>query len=248
MGVKEKDNKGIVDKVICQERRNGLKFLKDRKTLIAYVMLVVLPIITIMFANTILNDSGPVVEDKILTLANISVTEKAPIAEPFAVTTMVEEVVEKNKEKLEDLKGDLDMTEEEVLSTLNTPDETEPEESANKITAEYGTYDYYCEIIKQKAIENGVNYKIAIAISRYETGNWKSSLFKNGYNFGGMYNSSAGRFSHYSSLEEGLNAYINLLVKYTNNYGEDLNAWGKRYCPPGDSWASAVRAIMREIP
>ena len=96
MGVKEKDNKGIVDKVICQERRNGLKFLKDRKTLIAYVMLVVLPIITIMFVNTIFNSSGPVVEDKILTRANISIVEKETISEPFAVTTMVEEVVEKN--------------------------------------------------------------------------------------------------------------------------------------------------------
>lgn len=249
MGVKEKDNKGIVDKAICQERRNGLKFLKDRKTLIAYVMLVVLPIITIMFVNTIFgNSSGPIVEDRILTLANVSITEKAPIAEPFALTTMVDELVENNKEKLEDLKGDLDMTEEEVLSSLNTPNETKPEESANEIKAEYGTFDYYCEIIKQKAIENGVNYKIAIAISRYETGNWKSSLFRNGYNFGGMYNSNAGRFSHYSSLEEGLDAYINLLVRYTNNYGEDLNAWGKRYCPPGDSWANAVRQIMREIP
>ena len=223
-------------------------FFQNKKHVIAYVMLVVLPIITIMFVNTIFNSSGPVVEDKILTRANISIVEKETISEPFAVTTMVDEMVDKNMEKLEDLKGDLDMTEKEVLSSLNTPNETKPEKSANKIEAEYGTYDYYCEIIKQKAIEKGVNYRIAIAISRYETGNWKSGLFKSGYNFGGMYNSNAGRFSHFSSLEEGLDAYINLLARYTNNHGEDLNAWGKRYCPPGDSWANAVRAIMREIP
>ena len=125
------------------------------------------------------------------------------------------------------------------------------EQQCIEVKAEDGLYLTEDNIVTHNSalsMQNGVNYKIAIAISRYETGNWKSSLFKNGYNFGGMYNSSAGRFSHYSSLEEGLNAYINLLVKYTNNYGEDLNAWGKRYCPPGDSWASAVRAIMREIP
>ena len=225
-----------------------MKFLKDRKQLIANVILVILPIITILFVATQSDVKKPEIKDEILSLATVEITEEATFGDPIVLANMVEDVVEKQKETLEDLKGDLEMTEEEVLSALSTPDEEEQEKSENEIKAEYGTYDYYCELIKREAIKAGVNYKIAIAISRYETGNWKSGLFKSGYNFGGMYNSSAGRFSQYSTIEEGLSAYINLLVRYTNNYGEDLNAWGKRYCPPGDSWASAVRAIMREIP
>ena len=93
--------------------------------------------------------------------------------------------------------------------------------------------------IYNKSIENELTHEQAIliiAISRHETGNWTSNLYKNNNNFGGLYNGNEGKFYSYNSKEEGLQAFVNLL-KY-NYFGKGLDTIekiGAKYCPIGAS-------------
>ena len=93
--------------------------------------------------------------------------------------------------------------------------------------------------IYNKSIENELTHEQAIllvAISRHETGNWTSSLYKNNNNFGGLYNGNEGKFFYYNSKEEGLQAFVNLLKN--NYFGKGLDTIekiGAKYCPIGAS-------------
>lgn len=102
------------------------------------------------------------------------------------------------------------------------------------VKCEWGIYE--CAIY-DKAIEYGLNEeqsKIAVAITKHETGNYTSSLFKNGNNVGGLYNSSAKKFFKYSNIEDGINAYINNLKKGYFDKGLDtIEKIQKKYCPIG---------------
>lgn len=75
---------------------------------------------------------------------------------------------------------------------------------------------------------------LVIAISKHETGNWTSSLYKNNNNFGGIYNSKEKKFYSYESNEKGLQAFVNLLKN--NYFGKGLDTIeeiGSKYCPVG---------------
>ena len=93
--------------------------------------------------------------------------------------------------------------------------------------------------IYNKSIESELTHEQAIliiAISRHETGNWTSNLYKNNNNFGGLYNGNEGKFYSYNSKEEGLQAFVNLLKN--NYFGKGLDTIekiGAKYCPIGAS-------------
>lgn len=93
--------------------------------------------------------------------------------------------------------------------------------------------------IYNKSIESELTHEQAIlliAISRHETGNWTSSLYKNNNNFGGLYNGKEGKFFYYNSKEEGLQAFVSLLKN--NYFGKGLDTIekiGSKYCPIGAS-------------
>lgn len=93
--------------------------------------------------------------------------------------------------------------------------------------------------IYNKSIESELTHEQAIllvAISKHETGNWTSDLYKNNNNFGGIYNSREGKFYSYKSKEEGLQAFVNLLKN--NYFGKGLKSIeeiGNKYCPVGAS-------------
>lgn len=75
---------------------------------------------------------------------------------------------------------------------------------------------------------------LVVAISKHETGNWTSSLYKNNNNFGGIYNSKDKKFYAYESNEKGLQAFVNLLKN--NYFGKGLDTIeeiGAKYCPVG---------------
>lgn len=75
---------------------------------------------------------------------------------------------------------------------------------------------------------------IVVSISAHETGYWKSALYKNKNNFGGITCSNG--FASYESFEEGLNALVNLLQKYYFGQGLDtIEKIGAKYCPVGAS-------------
>lgn len=91
--------------------------------------------------------------------------------------------------------------------------------------------------IYNKSIESELTHEQAIlvvAISKHETGNWTSDLYKNNNNFGGIYNSREEKFYSYESNEKGLQAFVNLLKN--NYFGKGLNTIeeiGAKYCPVG---------------
>ena len=91
--------------------------------------------------------------------------------------------------------------------------------------------------IYNKSIESELTHEQAIllvAISKHETGNWTSDLYKNNNNFGGIYNSREEKFYSYKSKEEGLQAFVNLLKN--NYFGKGLKSIeeiGNKYCPVG---------------
>ena len=77
---------------------------------------------------------------------------------------------------------------------------------------------------------------LLVAISKHETGNWTSDLYKNNNNFGGIYNGREEKFYSYKSKEEGLQAFVNLLKN--NYFGKGLKSIeeiGNKYCPVGAS-------------
>ena len=89
--------------------------------------------------------------------------------------------------------------------------------------------------IYEKAIANGLTHEqsvLVVSISAHETGYWKSEVFKNKNNFGGVMGKNGLR--EYSSLEEGLDHFVNLLTKYYFNEGlTTIEQIGAKYCPVG---------------
>lgn len=78
---------------------------------------------------------------------------------------------------------------------------------------EWGIYE--CAVY-DTALEYGLNdeqAKIAVAITKHETGTYTSDIFKNKNNIGGLYNSSEKCFYTYGSVEDGIDAYIRNLKK-----------------------------------
>lgn len=119
-------------------------------------------------------------------------------------------------------------------------------------------YDNISCLIIDKAKEVGMNDEqalISVAISKWETGNYTSSLFINNNNVGGMY--CNGKFIVYNTLEEGVSAFV---YNLKNNYFDiGLNTIEKiknKYCPDGaendpnnlnPGWTKGVYAKLNEL-
>lgn len=90
-----------------------------------------------------------------------------------------------------------------------------------------------CKIYNE-AISQGLTdsqSKIALAISKWETGNWTSSLYQSN-NFGGLYVN--GHFKSYSTQDEGIRDYIRVLrVGYFSKGKDTLEKIQVNYCPVG---------------
>lgn len=96
---------------------------------------------------------------------------------------------------------------------------------------------------------------IATAISVHETGWFKSTLYKNKNNFGGI--TAKKGFASYSTNEEGLDAFLTLLKKYY--FGKGLNTIekiGAKYCPVGakndpkglnKNWVRVVTSLYNQF-
>lgn len=96
----------------------------------------------------------------------------------------------------------------------------------------YGSYE--CAIYNE-AIKQGMNEeqsKIAIAISKHETSNYTSTLFKNSNNIGGLYDSNNNKFFKYDSLDSGIKSFIRNLKKgYFDKGFNKIDEIQKKYAP-----------------
>jgi len=89
-----------------------------------------------------------------------------------------------------------------------------------------------------------VDYKLAYAIAKLETGNFSSDLFLEYNNIGGM---RCGTWLRYSTLNEGVTAYVSML--YNNWISKGLNTpqlINPNYCE-GSEWQKQVEEIMEEV-
>lgn len=128
--------------------------------------------------------------------------------------------------------------------------QTKPIEEG-KCTLEHETA---CKI-KNKAEEYNIDWKIAVSISAWETGYWKSNLYHTKNNVGGLY--CNGSFLKYNTLDEGIEAYVSNLKKLYFDMG--LNTLEKiqpKYCPIGaendpnglnKNWLGGVNKIYESL-
>lgn len=103
------------------------------------------------------------------------------------------------------------------------------------------------ELIATRCLKYGVDPYVAVGIMLLETGcNWKCSTLATKYNnFGGM--KGSGGYMHFSSVDEGINRFINNL--YKNYYRVGLNTPEKmnhKYAA-SSKWAQKVNAYVKQI-
>lgn len=150
----------------------------------------------------------------------------------------------------------------EIIEKVKTTIETKEVYAIKEIMVEpkkceWGIYE--CAIY-DSALEYGLNdeqAKIAIAITKHETGTYTSSLFKNNNNIGGLYNSSANKFYTYSSVEDGIDAYIrNLKNGYFDKGLNTIEKIQGKYAPINaandptnlnSNWISGVTYFYNEL-
>lgn len=114
-------------------------------------------------------------------------------------------------------------------------------------------------LIKDIALQYGIDWKLAVAISKWETGHYTSFAFKEYNNVGGMmyWDSSKKkmRLIQYSSLEVGIDKFIsNLKNGYINKGLTDIHSIQKKYAPIGNNdngtnsqWARGVSSIYNSL-
>lgn len=151
-------------------------------------------------------------------------------------------------------------------TTLNITTETIPQENTPKLeeTSQIETKpqeEYKCTLehetackIQKKAIEYGVDWRIAVAISRWETGNFTSSIYQNKNNVGGLY---CRGFLSYETLDEGVEAFVSNLKRNYFDMGLDtLEKIQPKYCPIGaandpnglnKNWLNGVTQIYQSL-
>ncbi len=144
------------------------------------------------------------------------------------------------------------------------------DEAAKQITAKSGTSISYDELVAKLnrslnstlagkgesfakyATELGIDPYLAVAIVLHETGcKWNcSSLLRNCNNVGGMKGSpgcNGGSYKAFSSLDEGIRAFMNNLKR--NYYDKGLTTpetIGPKYAA-SQTWSSKIRTYMNEI-
>lgn len=124
-----------------------------------------------------------------------------------------------------------------AIATENLPVETveKPivEEKVENTTCKFDN-ENACNIYN-KAIEKGLTENqslLVVAISTHETGYWTSKAFTENHNFGGIMTSKG--LKSYSTYEEGLNNFVNVLKNYYFDKGlTTIEQIGAKYCPVG---------------
>lgn len=127
------------------------------------------------------------------------------------------------------------------------------------------TTNYECSLdeisckIKKYADNYGLDYKLAIAISKHETGSYTSYAFKELNNVGGMmyWNGRKSVLKSFNTLDEGIEAFVkNLKINYIDMGLDTIETIQKKYAPinAGNDpkglnkyWVSGVSRYYEEL-
>lgn len=114
---------------------------------------------------------------------------------------------------------------------INILDNVEAEPEEKEVTCQLSEIE--CKIYAEAMSQGLTDYesKIALSISKWETGKWTSSLYKNN-NFGGLY--YKGHFKTYLTQNDGIRDFIKTLrVGYFSKGKNTLEKIQVNYCPVG---------------
>lgn len=99
------------------------------------------------------------------------------------------------------------------------------------------------ERIRQACESYGIRFDIALAISRLETGWFKSYAYIHKNNPGGL--SRNEKPMAFRTIEEGVDAFVRNLANNYFAHGLDTpSEIGQKYCPRNPRWASMVEELM----
>lgn len=100
------------------------------------------------------------------------------------------------------------------------------------------------QMIEAECAEHGVDYRLALAIAKLETGHFTSAAYLSGNNVGGMSVNEVPM--SFSTLEEGVAAFVENLATYYTAGMTTPETMASVYCPASPKWATTVRQIMEE--
>ena len=158
-----------------------------------------------------------------------------------------------------DLIKSAERTETMALVQTYQEEENEPQKQNKvEITKEYEcTLDEVSCKIKKVAQDYDVDWRLAVAISMHETGNYKSYVFNYKNNVGGLWNGMKGEFYSYDTLDDGIEAYIsNLKRNYYDEGRTTIETIQPKYAPIGaendpnnlnSDWIPGVTKYYKEL-
>ncbi|MDY2737057.1 glucosaminidase domain-containing protein [Intestinibacter sp.] len=149
----------------------------------------------------------------------------------------------------------IDQEEEKSLKTQKNA-ELESLEKIEELSNECNLDEVSCKI-KKIAQDYGVDWRLAIAISKHETWDYTSYIFKHQNNVGGLWNGIKGEFYSYETLDAGIEAYIsNLKHNYYDEGRTTIETIQPKYAPIGanndpndlnSNWIPGVNRRYKEL-
>jgi hypothetical protein len=149
----------------------------------------------------------------------------------------------------------IDQKEEKPLKSQKNA-ELEGLEKIEELSNECTLDEVSCKI-KKVAQDYGVDWILAIAISKHETWDYTSYIFKHQNNVGGLWNGIKGEFYSYETLDAGIEAYIsNLKHNYYDEGRTTIETIQPKYAPIGanndpndlnSNWIPGVTRRYKEL-
>ena len=145
----------------------------------------------------------------------------------------------------------IDQEEEKSLKSQKNA-ELESLEKIEELSNECTLDEVSCKI-KKVAQDYGVDWRLAIAISKHETGNYTSKAFNELNNVGGNFRS--GSLMVFEDLDKGIDFFIsNLKNNYIDMGLDTIELIQPKYCPIGINdngdnkyWVSGVTKYYKEL-
>lgn len=138
------------------------------------------------------------------------------------------------------------VTEEVIDDCMTNNTDVDSDDISEDETVSVRFNNEFDELIFNFCEQYNVDYELALSISRLETGNYSSEVFKRNFNFGGLLGSN-GYFT-YQTVEDGAEAFVKLIKWYTDNNMKTPHEIGRIYCPSSNTWGDVVCRIMKERP
>lgn len=150
---------------------------------------------------------------------------------------------------------ELDQEEEKSLESQKNV-ELESVEKIEELASKCELDEVSCKI-KAVADSYEVDWRLAVAISKHETWDYTSYIFKHQNNVGGLWNGMKGKFYSYDTLDNGIEAYIsNLKYNYYDEGRTTIETIQPKYAPIGakndpnnknESWIPGVTRRYKEL-